>query len=158
MMKNASLKKKPNDIITVSNLVKKFGDFTAVDDISGVVMGHTMDQLRTEGALDAYVTAIQMKKNRPGFEVHVLCQPQQMNSLCGILFKETGTLGIRVYPVQRLTLQRSLTKIKKNGFEIKIKIVKGVGGHHQHRPEYESLKEIASHTRLPLKHTHSVMA
>lgn len=130
---------------------------TVVDDVSGVVVGHTIDRLRAQGALDAYVTAVQMKKNRPGFEIHVLCDPRDMDLLNEVLFQETGTLGIRIYPVERVTLSRSSGKTKRKGFEVEIKTVKSVDGKLQHRPEYESLKEIARHTHLPFKHVHEAV-
>lgn len=130
---------------------------TVVDDISGVVLGHAVDKCRASGALDVYVTPIQMKKGRPGFEVRLLCKPADTNRFYTMLFEETGTLGVRVYPVQRVTLPRKSSKARKHGFDVETKIVKGIGGRAQHRIEYESLKKIAGETRLPLKHVHEAI-
>lgn len=125
---------------------------TVVDDISGVVLGHAADKCRASGALDVYVVPIQMKKGRPGFEVRLLCKPEDASRFYAMLFEETGTLGVRVYPVQRVTLPRRASKARKHGFDVETKVVKGINGRAQHRIEYESLKKIADETRLPLKH------
>jgi uncharacterized protein (DUF111 family) len=98
-----------------------------------------------------------MKKNRPGLEIHVLCTLGDVHRFCQTIFDETGTLGIRVYPVERFTLPRRALKIRKKGFEVKLKAVKGLNGQKQIRPEYESMKEIAHHTRTPLRHVHKMI-
>ena len=128
---------------------------TTVDDVSGVVLGHAAEKLRSAGALDVYLVSTQMKKGRPGFEVHVLCRPEDSARFFRMIFSETGTLGIRIYPVQRVVLPRWLSKAKKDGFEMDEKIVQGIDGHFQRRPEYESLKKIAEAERVPLRHIHN---
>ena len=79
---------------------------TNLDDLPGEVVGYTMTKLMEAGALDAFVTPIQMKKNRPGVMVSVLCDEAKIPALEDLLFRETATLGIRRYPVSRHKLKR----------------------------------------------------
>ena len=78
---------------------------TNLDDLPGEVVGYTMTRLMEAGALDAFVTPIQMKKNRPGVMVSVLCDEAKIPALEDLLFRETATLGIRRYPVSRHKLK-----------------------------------------------------
>jgi uncharacterized protein (DUF111 family) len=79
---------------------------TNLDDLPGEIVGYTMTQLMEAGALDAFITPIQMKKNRPGVMISVLCDEPKISRLEEILFRETTTLGIRRYPVSRHKLKR----------------------------------------------------
>ena len=79
---------------------------TNLDDLPGEVVGYTTIKLMEAGALDAFVTPIQMKKNRPGVMVSVLCDEARIPAMEEILFRETTTLGIRRYPVSRHKLKR----------------------------------------------------
>ena len=84
---------------------------TNLDDLPGEIVGYTTTQLMSAGALDAFVTPIQMKKNRPGVMVTVLCEEARVPALETILFRETTTLGIRRYPVSRHKLKRRATEV-----------------------------------------------
>jgi len=79
---------------------------TNLDDLPGEVVGYTTLKLMEAGALDAFVTPIQMKKNRPGVMVSVLCDDARIPAMEEILFRETTTLGVRRYPVSRHKLKR----------------------------------------------------
>lgn len=84
---------------------------TNLDDLPGEIVGYTTEQLMKAGALDTFLTPIQMKKNRPGVMVTVLCDEERINPLEEILFRETTTLGIRRYPVSRHKLKRQATEV-----------------------------------------------
>ena len=84
---------------------------TNLDDLPGEVVGYTTTQLMAAGALDAFVTPIQMKKNRPGVMVTVLCDEAKIPAMEEILFRETTTLGIRRYPVSRHKLKRQAAEV-----------------------------------------------
>ncbi len=84
---------------------------TNLDDLPGEIVGYTMTKLMEAGALDAFVTPIQMKKNRPGVMVSVLCDETKIPALEDLLFRETATLGIRRYPVSRHKLKRQAVEI-----------------------------------------------
>ena len=85
---------------------------TNLDDLPGEVVGYTMIKLMEAGALDAFVTPIQMKKNRPAVMVSVLCDEARIPALEEILFRETATLGIRRYPVSRHKLKRQAIEVE----------------------------------------------
>ena len=77
---------------------------TNLDDTTGEVIGHCISQLWDAGALDVFTTAIQMKKNRPGVKLSVLCRMEEVAAVEAIVFRETGTLGIRRWPAARHVL------------------------------------------------------
>jgi uncharacterized protein (DUF111 family) len=124
---------------------------TNLDDISGEVIGHATTKLLEAGALDVYTTAIQMKKNRPGTLVTVLCTPELIAKSEKILFKETGTLGIRRWPASRHKLERRTHNIQTPWGEIQGKLAVLSDGSLSFSPEFESCKKIAAEKDVPLK-------
>src|SRR5207253_11044977 len=84
---------------------------TNVDDMSPQIFGHVMDRALELGALDCYFTPIQMKKNRPGVLLSILCDGGQQDNLSQMLFAETTTLGIRSYEVERRSLEREIVAV-----------------------------------------------
>jgi uncharacterized protein (TIGR00299 family) protein len=124
---------------------------TNLDDLPGEVVGYATAQLMTAGALDAFVTPIQMKKNRPGVMITVLCDEPKIADLEEILFRETTTLGIRRYPVSRHKLKRQAAEV-----ETPFGIVKGKLGWLEGRPptfspEYEDCARVAREQGAPLR-------
>ena len=85
---------------------------TNLDDASPQIIGHAMDRAFELGALDCYFTAVQMKKNRPGVLLSVLCGPDRKEALMELLFTETTTLGVRSYEVERRALLRSVVTVE----------------------------------------------
>lgn len=81
---------------------------TNIDDMSGEVAGYLMEKLLAEGSLDAWVSPALMKKSRPAYTVHVLCEPQDQERFIRLLFVESTTLGVRRYPVDRCSLRREM--------------------------------------------------
>lgn len=124
---------------------------TNLDDLPGEVVGYTMTRLMDAGALDAFVTPIQMKKNRPGVMVSILCDEPSIPALEEILFRETTTLGIRRYPVSRHKLKRQAVEV-----ETPLGRVRGKLGWLGDRsptfsPEYEDCARIAAERGVPLR-------
>ena len=78
---------------------------TNLDDLTGEMIGYCTARLWEAGALDVFTTAIQMKKNRPGVMVSVLCPAETVGAIEAILFEETTTLGVRRWPVSRHVLR-----------------------------------------------------
>ena len=95
---------------------------TNLDDTTGEVLGHCTEKLGKAGALDVYTTAIQMKKNRPGVTLHVLCYAADIAKLERIIFRETSTLGIRRWAASRHVMQRSATSVQTQWGEIQGKL------------------------------------
>ena len=124
---------------------------TNLDDISGELVGHCTALLGRAGALDVYTTAIQMKKNRPGITLNVLCQEADVSKMEEILFRETTTLGVRRWPVSRQKLQRRLHTIQSPWGAIEGKLSWLADGPPRFAPEYESCRRVAIEHNVPLK-------
>ncbi len=124
---------------------------TNLDDISGEVVGHTIAQLWTAGALDVYTTAIQMKKNRPGILLSVLCPAELVAAAEGILFRETTTLGIRRHAVERRKLRREIHRVETPWGPVEGKLAHLDGQPSRFSPEFEDCRRIAEQHGLPLQ-------
>lgn len=116
---------------------------TNLDDCTAELLGVVMEHLFSEGALDVWFTPIQMKKQRPGVMLSVLCEEPKRDALAEIILTETTAFGIRVDRVQRLKLARRMTTVATEFGEITIKL--GLKGDRvvQATPEFESVKEAA---------------
>jgi uncharacterized protein (TIGR00299 family) protein len=124
---------------------------TNLDDLPGEVVGYTMTRLMEAGALDAFVTPIQMKKNRPGVMISVLCGEGKIPALEDVMFQETATLGIRRYPVSRHKLKRQAVEV-----ETPFGMVRGKLGWLGERPptfspEYDDCARVAAERGIPLR-------
>jgi uncharacterized protein (DUF111 family) len=103
------------------------------------------------GALDAFVTPIQMKKNRPGVMITVLCHESRIGDLEEILFRETTTLGIRRYPVSRHKLKREAAEVETPFGPVKGKLGWLEGRPPTFSPEYEDCARVAREQSVPLR-------
>jgi len=124
---------------------------TNLDDTTGEVLGYCTEKLGKAGALDVYTTAIQMKKNRPGVTLHVLCYAADIAKLERIIFRETSTLGIRRWAASRHVMQRSATSVQTQWGEIQGKLATLGDGLVKFSPEYESCREISDANDIPLQ-------
>jgi uncharacterized protein (TIGR00299 family) protein len=124
---------------------------TNIDDVAGEVIGHCTTLLAEAGALDVYTTAIQMKKNRPGIKVSVLCQAGDIAKLEKILFRETATLGIRRWLASRHKLDRRPHDVETQWGRIAGKLATLDDGSTSFSPEYESCRKVAETSNVPLK-------
>src|SRR5579872_7446869 len=93
-----------------------------LDDLNPQVFGYVMDRLLEEGALDAFGMPVQMKKNRPGTLLTVLCKPEDAGKLTQLLFTETTTLGVRRREEMRRALARRWENVRTPWGEVRIKI------------------------------------
>ncbi len=124
---------------------------TNLDDLPGEVVGYATTQLLAAGALDAFVTPILMKKNRPGVMVTVLCDESQIPAMEEILFRETTTLGVRRYPVSRHKLNRKATEVQTPFGPVQGKLGWLDGRPPQFSPEYDDCARIAAAQNVPLR-------
>jgi len=124
---------------------------TNLDDISGELIGHCTTKLAEAGALDVYTTAVQMKKNRPGVVLTVLCPALLVNKLEKIIFRETTTLGVRRWPVSRHKLERRPHQVETPWGPVSGKLAWIAGMPESFSPEYESCREVAEKHQVPLK-------
>jgi uncharacterized protein (DUF111 family) len=124
---------------------------TNLDDIAGEIVGHTTARLLEAGALDAYTTPIQMKKNRPAVKLTVLCSADRIDELEAILFSETTTLGIRRWAAERHVLRRGAHTVQTPWGPVEGKLAWSVDGRVRFSPEFESCRRIAAERGLPLR-------
>ena len=124
---------------------------TNLDDISGEVVGYCTTKLWEAGALDVYTTAIQMKKNRPGVTLTVLCQAAGIEKIEKILFRETTTLGVRRWPVSRHKLERKPHTVETEFGPIEGKLGWIAGEPPSFAPEFESCSRVATERGIALK-------
>jgi pyridinium-3,5-bisthiocarboxylic acid mononucleotide nickel chelatase len=116
---------------------------TNIDDSSPQVLGHVMDQAFALGALDCYFTSVQMKKNRPGVLLSVLCRGEDRARLSELLFAETTTLGVRAYEVERRALAREIVSVETHYGAIDVKVAHLNGHIVKEMPEYEQCRQAA---------------
>ena len=122
-----------------------------VDDLNPQVFGYVMDRLLQEGALDAFGMPVQMKKNRPGMLLTVLCKPEDASKLTQLIFIETTTLGVRRRDEIRRTLARRWEQVRTQWGEVRVKIASMNGTVTNYAPEYEDCRRIAAEHHVPLK-------
>lgn len=122
---------------------------TDIDDSTGEALGYTIDRLMQAGALDVHYSPVYMKKNRPAWELTVICKKSRMEEIEDIIFKETTTIGIREFPsVMRSILRRNQKQVETPFGIAEVKEV-ALPGERRFYPEYESVKAIAEKEHLP---------
>jgi uncharacterized protein (TIGR00299 family) protein len=124
---------------------------TNLDDVSGEILGHFVETALTAGALDVFYTPIQMKKNRPGVLLTVLCAETDADKFSEMILRETSAFGVRRTMAERRKLQREFSKVKTPFGEVTVKIGRFNGKVVQAAPEFESCKKMAVQAKIPLK-------
>jgi hypothetical protein len=124
---------------------------TNLDDATPEIIGYCMELLFAAGALDVFTMPIQMKKNRPGTLLSIICEPHNASKLEEIVFRETGTFGIRRYEAKRSKLQRESTTVETPWGPIKAKRGWRSDGFEVLTPEFEDCARIARHHGIPLR-------
>jgi uncharacterized protein (TIGR00299 family) protein len=158
----ADLAEKPNvlRLLVGENAVSEAGEYwgapvtvieTNVDDMSPQIYGYFAERALAAGALDVFSTPAQMKKNRPGLLVTVLCDAEKVSPLIDLLFRETTTIGVRTYEVRRKTLERELVPVETAFGSVHMKLSRMNGSLLNATPEYEDCQRIAAERNVPLK-------
>jgi uncharacterized protein (TIGR00299 family) protein len=123
-----------------------------VDDMVPEIFPYLIQLLLKEGAADASVIPIQMKKGRPGFTIRCLANAAQKETLAEIILRESTTLGVRMYPVERVILAREVREVETEYGMIKVKVAFDSEGEIVNlMPEYESCRQTAEENKVPLK-------
>ena len=125
-----------------------------LDDLNPQVYGYFLERALAAGALDVFTTPIQMKKNRPGTLLTVLCNPADESKFQALFFAETTTLGVRSHTTQRRCLPREWETVATPYGEVRMKLARIDGKVVQISPEYEDCRKLAEANSVPL---HSVM-
>ncbi|SFA79009.1 Protein of unknown function DUF111 [Acetitomaculum ruminis DSM 5522] len=113
---------------------------TNIDDSSGEVLGYAMEKLIYSGARDAFYTPIFMKKSRPAYKLEVICDYKNVDALVNVIFRETTSIGVRMYPINRVIMNRKNIRTSTKYGTIQVKqcsyqdIVKNY-------PEYNSVRD-----------------
>lgn len=117
-----------------------------LDDVTGETLAHTVEALLEDGALDAWITPVLMKKGRPGHIVGVLCDPVLVGDLRHRLQHETGSLGVRAHAVERWAAPRELLEVEVDGYRLRVKVSPG-----RVKVEHGDAARVAAVTGLPLR-------
>jgi uncharacterized protein (TIGR00299 family) protein len=123
---------------------------TNIDDMPAEYFGFVQERLFAAGAVDVWFSSIQMKKNRPGTMLSLLCPAAAEPEIAALLLRETSTLGIRLWDVRRHEAPRESLRFESSLGEVAIKVKKLPGEAPQPAPEYDSCREIALRSGIPL--------
>ena len=124
---------------------------TNIDDACGELIGRCIEKLWTiDGVLDVYTTAIQMKKNRPGVKLSVLCGESVIRPVESVIFRETSTIGIRRWAADRSTLSRETVEVETSWGTVTGKVVRLPDGTLRFSPEFETCRQVADKSGIAL--------
>jgi uncharacterized protein (DUF111 family) len=130
---------------------------TNIDDMSPEIVGFVLEKLFEAGAADAWTQAIQMKKNRPGMLLSVLCSGEREDAIAGVLLRETSTLGVRVSRVSRHEAQREGFEFDSSLGRAGVKVKRLPGEPPRVSAEYETCRRIAEARGMPLIEVYRVV-
>jgi pyridinium-3,5-bisthiocarboxylic acid mononucleotide nickel chelatase len=124
---------------------------TTIDDMNPQIYDHLIERVLALGALDIFMQPVQMKKNRSGTLVTILCRPDMVDSVADFLFRETTTIGLRWRLDNRFTLQREFITVNTRFGPIRCKTAILDDAQINVTPEYDDCKQAATTHRVPLK-------
>lgn len=122
-----------------------------IDDMSPQLYGFFVEKAIEAGALDVSCASVQMKKNRPGLMVTVLCRPEESDGLAQVLFDQTTTIGLRIYEARRKVLEREEVNVDTSYGTVRVKVARRDGRVINFTPEYEDCRRLAEEKSVPLK-------
>jgi uncharacterized protein (TIGR00299 family) protein len=123
---------------------------TNIDDMNPEILGFLMERLLAGGALDVTFSPLQMKKNRPGVKVTVLCAPERLESLARIVLVESTSTGVRYFPASRIKMERATEERETSLGGVKVKVIRDNETVLRIAPEFEECRRIALEKGLPL--------
>ncbi len=124
---------------------------TNLDDINAEILGQFVDKVLAAGALDVFHTPVQMKKNRPGVLLTILCADGDADKFSEMMLRETTAFGVRRTFAERRKLRREFVKVKTKYGEVTVKLGRLNGKIVQAAPEFESCKKAGDQSGAPLK-------
>jgi len=130
---------------------------TNIDDMNPEFYDYLIDFLLKKGALDVFLTPIQMKKSRPGMLLSVICYEKKQKEIIDTIFSETSTFGIRISRLRREKLKREIKNLKTPLGNIRVKLGILDGKIVSVSPEYEDCKKIALERKIPLKKVYELV-
>ncbi|MDP2675346.1 MAG: nickel pincer cofactor biosynthesis protein LarC [Dehalococcoidia bacterium] len=130
---------------------------TNIDDMTGEMLGYALEKLLAQGAADAWLTPVQMKKGRPGVVLSVICREPEEEALARLILRETSTLGVRVRPVHRWEAEREVLEFESSLGPAAVKVKRLPGEPPRVAPEYEACKRLAEASGLPLAEVYRIV-
>lgn len=118
-----------------------------IDDLNPQVLAYAAERLLEAGALDVALQPLIMKKGRPGQLLRVIARPEDREMLSQLIFAETSTLGLRIYPAERRVQQRACTEVATPYGTVRVKI----SSEGSYAPEYEDCRRLAKESGVPLR-------
>ncbi|MEN6370528.1 MAG: nickel pincer cofactor biosynthesis protein LarC [Armatimonadota bacterium] len=143
MLGEAVDKKTPADEVSVIQ--------TNIDDLNPQIYDFVMDRLFAMGVLDVFLSPIQMKKNRPGTLLSVICSPELEQKAIEMVLQETSTLGVRIQHMERVCLERQWQEVETEFGKVRIKTGQLNGQVVNASPEYDDCKRAAEEHCMPVK-------
>ncbi len=122
-----------------------------VDDMSPQLYGYFLEQALAAGALDVTCSSAQMKKNRPGLTISLICDPAKTDALSELLFEQTTTIGVRIFEAKRKVLAREHVTVETPYGAVQIKVAKRDGKVVNAAPEFDDCQRLAVERSVPLK-------
>ncbi len=122
-----------------------------IDDMNPQLFGPLMDKLQAAGALDVFYVPVQMKKNRPGTLVTAIAPPGRREAICGVLFAETTSIGVRYQEMLRERLNRETVTVDTPAGAIRFKVARREGRIVNAAPEFEDCARAADARGWPIK-------
>jgi hypothetical protein len=123
---------------------------TNLDDVTGEQLGHAVASALDAGALDAWLSAVTMKKGRPGHVLHVLADPGRVGALRELIQRATGTMGTRATTVERWPVARAMEHVTVDGMTVRIKVADG-----RVKAEFDDVADVAAKTGASLQEVSS---
>jgi pyridinium-3,5-bisthiocarboxylic acid mononucleotide nickel chelatase len=128
---------------------------TNLDDISAEVLGSFVEKALVSGVLDVFHTPVQMKKNRPGVLLSLLCAEAEVDRFAELILRETSAFGVRHHLADRRKLRRESVQVQTPFGPVAVKVGRLDGKVIQAAPEYESCREASARAGIPLKHVYA---
>jgi uncharacterized protein (DUF111 family) len=123
---------------------------TNIDDMNPQVYGFVMERAFALGALDVFTIPAQMKKDRPGVLLTVLCEPEKAEAMIEMLLVQTTTLGVRHYEAKRRVLERAIEQVETEYGLVRVKVARDGARTLHFQPEYDDCARLAVETNTPL--------
>ncbi len=128
---------------------------TNLDDCPAEVLGHFVERALAAGALDVFHTPVQMKKNRPGVLLTVLCAAAEADRFAEQMLRETSAFGVRRTLAERRKLRRRFIAVPTPWGEVRVKLGELNGAVVQAAPEFENCRQLAETAGVPLKEVYA---
>jgi len=126
-----------------------------IDDMNPQIFGALMDRLYAGGALEVFYQPVQMKKNRPGTLMTIVCRPDDRRALTDLVFAETTTIGVRHHEMDRECLDRETVAVATPWGAVRIKVARQAGRVLNAQPEFDDVARLAGEHAVPIKDVHA---